>query len=140
MSDNVKADIFVELDVGNSSESAFAVDVNSGNNSEQGIFVQVDVGNTSLPKGGEPGQVLTKTEGGAEWKDATGGGGSLSEVPVASETVLGGVKVGKNLTIDKNGVLSVDTAEKVERDNSLPITSAAVFVEVGNINTLLETI
>lgn len=40
----------------------------------------------------------------------------------------------------KNGVLSVNTAHDVEQDNTLPVTSAAVYVEVGNINALLETI
>lgn len=37
-------------------------------------------------------------------------------------------------------VLSVNRANEVEQDNTLPITSAAVFAEVGNINALLETI
>jgi hypothetical protein len=40
----------------------------------------------------------------------------------------------------KNGVLSVNTATDVEADNTLPVTSAAVYTEVGNINALLETI
>lgn len=40
----------------------------------------------------------------------------------------------------ENGVLSVNTADKVEEDNTLPITSAAVQTTVGNINALLETI
>lgn len=47
--------------------------------------------------------------------------------------------VDETLTL-KNGVLSVNRAEKMEKDNSLPITSAAVYTEVGNINALLETI
>ena len=42
--------------------------------------------------------------------------------------------------IYENGILSVNTADAVEKDNSLPITSAAVYTEVGNINALLETI
>ncbi len=40
----------------------------------------------------------------------------------------------------ENGVMRVNTAPSVEQDNTLPITSAAVFAEVGNINALLETI
>jgi hypothetical protein len=40
----------------------------------------------------------------------------------------------------KNGVLSVNTATDVEADNTLPVTSAAVYTKVGNINALLETI
>ena len=48
-------------------------------------------------------------------------------------------EVDETLTLE-NGVLSVNRAEKMEKDNSLPITSAAVYTEVGNINALLETI
>ena len=40
----------------------------------------------------------------------------------------------------KDGILSVNTADVVEEDNTLPITSAAVFTTVGNIEALLKTI
>ena len=69
-----------------------------------------------------------------------GGGGSSADVPIASETVAGIVRVGENLKISADGVLSVDTVAAVEQDNTRPITSAAVYTEVGNINALLETI
>lgn len=53
----------------------------------------------------------------------------------------GGVDFETDKTLSlKNGILSVNTAKKMEKDNTLPITSAAVYVEVGNINALLETI
>lgn len=39
-----------------------------------------------------------------------------------------------------DGVLSVNTADAVEADNSLPVTSAAVQTVVGNIEVLLKTI
>lgn len=39
-----------------------------------------------------------------------------------------------------DGVLSVNTAEEAELDNTLPITSAAVALTVGNIAELLKTI
>lgn len=39
-----------------------------------------------------------------------------------------------------DGVLSVNTSKEPEPDNTLPITSAAVYTSVGNINALLETI
>lgn len=45
----------------------------------------------------------------------------------------------ETLTLE-NGVLSVNTAEDVEQDNTLPITSAAVHTTVGNIEVLLATI
>ena len=68
------------------------------------------------------------------------GGGSGADVPIASDTVAGIVRVGENLRISADGTLSVDTAAAVEQDNTRPITAAAVFTEVGNINALLETI
>ena len=68
-----------------------------------------------------------------------GGGGGSADVPIASETVAGIVRVGENLKIDENGVLSVDTATAVEEDNTRPVTSAAVQTTVGNIEILLKT-
>jgi len=40
----------------------------------------------------------------------------------------------------EDGILSVNTAKVVQEDNTLPVTSAAVYTEVGNINALLATI
>ena len=49
--------------------------------------------------------------------------------------------IGHGLKLDaETNTLSVDMADKIEQDNTLPITSAAVYVEVGNINALLKTI
>ena len=49
--------------------------------------------------------------------------------------------IGHGLKLDaETNTLSVDMADKMEQDNTLPITSAAVYVEVGNINALLKTI
>ena len=61
-------------------------------------------------------------------------------LPTATADKLGAVRVGQNLLIDEAGVLSVDTANEAEQDNTRPITSAGVFATVGNINALLETI
>ena len=69
-----------------------------------------------------------------------GAGVGGGDIPVASDTVLGGIKVGENLKINENGVLSVDTANAVEQDNTKPITSAAVHVEIGNIEALLAAL
>ncbi len=53
----------------------------------------------------------------------------------------GGYNIGSGLKLDaETNTLSVDTAEIVEKDNTKPITSAAVYTEVGNINALLATI
>lgn len=40
----------------------------------------------------------------------------------------------------ENGILSVNTTNDMEQDNTLPITSAGVFATVGNIEVLLKTI
>ena len=69
-----------------------------------------------------------------------GGGGGSADVPIASDTVAGIVRVGENLKISADGVLSVDTATAVEEDNTRPVTSAAVQTTVGNIEILLKTI
>lgn len=69
----------------------------------------------------------------------SGGGGSYI-LPIATEERLGGIKVGNNLSITKEGVLSVDTASDVIEDNTKPITSGAVYTEIGNIEVLLQNI
>lgn len=48
-------------------------------------------------------------------------------------------EIGSGLKLNDN-VLSVDTADEVEEDNTKPITSAAVHTTVGNIEILLATI
>jgi hypothetical protein len=45
----------------------------------------------------------------------------------------------ETLTLE-DGVLSVNTTDIVEADNTLPITSAGVDIQVGNIEVLLKTI
>lgn len=53
----------------------------------------------------------------------------------------GGYTIGDGLKLDAaTNTLSVDTADAVEKDNTKPVTSAAVYTEVGNINALLATI
>lgn len=50
-------------------------------------------------------------------------------------------KIGHGLKLDEStNTLSVDTADEVEQDNTLPVTSAAVAATVGNIEVLLGTI
>lgn len=61
-------------------------------------------------------------------------------VDIATTEKAGIVAVGKNLSITKDGVLSVDTTDSAEQDNTKPITSAGVNLVVGNINALLAII
>ena len=67
--------------------------------------------------------------------------GAAVEDYLEDHPIEGGVdfETDETLTLE-NGILSVNRAEEPEPDNTLPITSAAVYVTVGNINALLETI
>ena len=76
---------------------------------------------------GEAGAVITDNEGGVALRPAT-------------TERLGGIIVGEDLAVTSTGLLSVVKANAVEQDNTHPITAAAVFTEVGNINALLQTI
>lgn len=51
----------------------------------------------------------------------------------------GGYEIGDGLKVVE-GKLTVDTARAVEQDNTRPVTSAAVFTEVGNIEVLLAAL
>ena len=46
----------------------------------------------------------------------------------------------ETLSLNENGVLSVNTAHEPDPDNTLPITAAAVAQTLGNVETLLGTI
>ena len=48
--------------------------------------------------------------------------------------------LGHALMWDKQGRLAVQVANEAEKDNTLPITAAAVHTELGNIEILLQTI
>ena len=60
-------------------------------------------------------------------------------VGVSEITQTGGqsFEIGDGLKLENN-VLSVDTADVVEKDNTKPVTSAAVYTEIGNIEALLS--
>lgn len=67
----------------------------------------------------------------------------VAAINEAARTGGGGTKyqIGNGLILDaKTNTLAVDTADAVERDNTKPITSAGVYLEIGNINALLATI
>lgn len=68
------------------------------------------------------------------------GGPNGTNIPVGGNG-SGGVDFTTDETLTlENGVLSVNTADVVEADNTRPITSAAVHAEIGNIDALLQTI
>lgn len=56
-----------------------------------------------------------------------------------SAVPAGSLEIGNGLKFS-GGKLIVDTADNVEQDNTKPVTSAAVFTEIGNIEALLAAI
>lgn len=65
-----------------------------------------------------------------------GGGGTPTWTGILNKPFE---RLGANLKV-VGDALTVDTAGAVEQDNTRPITSAAVYTEVGNINALLALI
>lgn len=62
-------------------------------------------------------------------------------VSVRAGGSFSGYVIGDGLKLDPaTNTLSVDSADKVEEDNTKPVTSAAVYTEVGNINALLAAL
>ena len=88
---------------------------------------------SAYPRGGNKGQALVKLSDKDKdygWVYLQSGGGTG-----------GGYNIGSGLKLDvESNTLSVDTANNVEQDNTRPITSAAVYTTVGNIEVLLGTI
>ena len=60
-------------------------------------------------------------------------------IPATTET-LGGIIVGDHLDVTPEGRLSVHVTNTFSDDNTDPVTAAAVYSEIGNINALLATI
>lgn len=110
-----------------------------GTNSKTGVqlpLIEVDIGITerSADPQTDPGTDPTLPiwaelkEDVEQLKQSGGGGGGNVDF-----------RVDETLTLE-NGVLSVNTTNDMEKDNTLPITSAGVFATVGNIEALLKTI
>ena len=58
----------------------------------------------------------------------------------ATPDSAGIIKVGNNLAISEDGVLSVITTDTAQQDNTKPITSAGVYTLAGNIEVLLAAL
>jgi hypothetical protein len=56
---------------------------------------------------GTNGQVLTSTGSGVQWTTVSGGGGGEYSLPIASASVLGGIKIGSGLQIAGDGTVDV---------------------------------
>ena len=75
-----------------------------GKEGESAYEIWLDLGNEGTEQ-----EFLASLKGDKGDKGDTGEPGS-SFLPVASGDVLGGIMVGENLTIDNDGVLSIDTS------------------------------
>lgn len=64
----------------------------------------------------------------------------LEGMDFASPDRAGIIKVGENLAISEDGVLSVITTDTAQQDNTKPITSAGVYTLAGNIEVLLAAL
>lgn len=102
---------------------------------------------TDLPPGADVGQVLTWTLDGATWRDPQGIADEVVQKAVEEYLKENPPASGVDFTTDATlnldpvtKVLSVNTADEPEADNTLPITAAAVHNTVGNIEILLGTI
>lgn len=62
------------------------------------------------------------------------------EVPNATREQAGVIRVGDNLEITPEGVLSVMTTDRAEAGDTRPITSAGVYTQLGNIEILLAAL
>jgi hypothetical protein len=73
-------------------------------------------------------------------------GVSEEQIATAVEVYLEENPAGVNFEVDgttlklENNILSVNTTNAMEQDNTQPITSAGVYATVGNIEALLQTI
>ena len=87
--------------------------------------------NNNPPKPGPDGNWLIYNPDTGEYEE--------SDIPLPNGGGFG-YEIGHGLKVTGTNTLEVDTATDVERDNTLPITSAAVYTTVGNIEILLGTI
>lgn len=87
--------------------------------------VSIKVDSSSLPNGGAPGDVLTKTESGAEWQKPTGGG-------------EGTVKTVNGIGPDENGNVELPAVEIPEVDLSGVVKSVNGAAPDENGNVAIE--
>ncbi|WP_297289420.1 hypothetical protein [uncultured Flavonifractor sp.] len=72
--------------------------------------------------------------------DPAAGAYQESDIPLPGGGGGMDYQIGHGLKVTGTNTLEVDTAEDAQQDNTLPITSAAVYSTVGNIEILLRTI
>lgn len=101
--------------------------------------LNADFGETQIAGGANVTARVEQTEDGAKITITDDGGTTTAIVRNGKDGKDAVLETDDTLTLE-DGVLRVNTAKDVEQDNTLPVTSAAVFVEIGNIDALLQTI
>lgn len=93
---------------------------------------------TAEPPDAAAGWVERVLEAGAQ---AVGAAEAAEKAAARAENAVpaGSLEIGDGLKFS-GGKLVVDTADKVEQDNTKPVTSAAVHTELGNIEALLAAL
>ena len=99
----------------------------------------MDTPSETAPPEPEKGWVDKVLEAGTSAKEAAE---RAEEAAKQAESAVpsGSLSIGNGLKWESAGKLAVDTADKVEQDNTKPVTSAAVHTEIGNIEALLAAI
>ena len=99
----------------------------------------MDTPSETAPPEPEKGWVDQVLEAGTSAKEAAE---RAEEAAKKAESAVpaGSLSIGNGLKWESAGKLAVDTADKVEQDNTKPVTSAAVHTEIGNIEALLAAL
>ena len=85
-------------------------------------------------------QILAWNTASQKWtnQNQTGGGEAPSEIPIATNETLGGIKVGNYLNITDEGVLSAVVDEELSAESKNPIAASAVYNALNNLIVLDE--
>ncbi len=85
-------------------------------------------------------QILAWNTASQKWtnQNQTGGGEAPSEIPIATNETLGGIKVGNYLNITDEGVLSAVVDEELSAESKNPIAASAVYSALNNLIVLDE--
>lgn len=65
-------------------------------------------------------------------------GAGISEIPIATNETLGGIKIGNYLNITNEGVLSAAVDEELSAESKNPIAASAVYEALNNLIVLDE--
>lgn len=103
------------------------------------VDAAMDTPSETTPPDPEKGWVDQVLEAGTSAKEAAERA-EESAKKAESAVPAGSLSIGNGLKWAADGKLSVDTADKVEQDNTKPVTSAAVHTEIGNIEALLAAL